>query len=673
VAIDLDTGFGLANIFTSSAGNPISNSNSDTGSSQEQAQWTAPVFSAPNYTLQLGYADNAHGCTAPATGATTCFPNPFNGSGGTIPATVFIGSGVTFPAVPSCGNNCYDGGALLITGIKQNLNAACIEQTVGQVNVPYSSFIEASGGKPPYGFALNSGSLPPILTLNPATGEISGVPTTAGTYKFTVKLADSSSTVQTAITDNCSVTVVPPGLFILKDGPSEVPVSGVFDFTILVENNGGTTQHGVTVVDRFPADGNFISSQPSGFPSASGITIPLGDLAPGASTTVIVTWRASRQEGTLVNSTSVFSSSSSAGPSMAEVQVRENVVKDKLDDVNVVAAGTALRNRHDKLNNGGMKPDGTIKIPAQASFVEVKKAFLVWTVLFQGTPAGVVNKGIVDKISNKITFDGEEFKGINATKPMNPKDKPQQWKLWSGPLCWPNLSNKNPLVDKKDWDHATIGFVADVTAKVKAKMKANQDTTFNITDPVNAANRVNNPDGNNPIPVYPVTDGASLFVFYTIEGQPKTQVLYDFQYDSNALPLGVGGKTVQRKFDNVKVNNAVPTIILAGADGQNDAPDITKFLANSGTGDVRSSQKWNLWNGIDPLLYGAFKVGNLWDTLSPMEVPKDDLYKKADLLLKDPKRSQTFEVLLAPSDDARFPNKVGDCVGISGAVLVTPQ
>jgi hypothetical protein len=114
VTIDLDTGSGLANVFTSFTGNPINDNNEDSGSSQEQAPWTAPVFSAPNYTLQLGYADNAHGCTAPAAGTTTCFPNPFDGSARTTAATVFIGHGVALSTVPSCGNNCYDAGALLI-------------------------------------------------------------------------------------------------------------------------------------------------------------------------------------------------------------------------------------------------------------------------------------------------------------------------------------------------------------------------------------------------------------------------------------------------------------------------------------------------------------------------------------------------------------------------------
>jgi hypothetical protein len=118
VTIDLDTGAGLTTVYTNSGvgttlGNPIANFNVDDGSGThpEQAQWTAPVFSAANFTLQLGYADNVHGCT------TGCFPNPFDGSTGTTAATVFKGAGVTDTLVPSCGNNCYDSGALLITGV----------------------------------------------------------------------------------------------------------------------------------------------------------------------------------------------------------------------------------------------------------------------------------------------------------------------------------------------------------------------------------------------------------------------------------------------------------------------------------------------------------------------------------------------------------------------------
>ncbi|HEY5025139.1 MAG TPA: putative Ig domain-containing protein, partial [Acidimicrobiales bacterium] len=50
----------------------------------------------------------------------------------------------------------------------------------GQVGVPYDQFVTASGGLAPYSWS--QGSLPTGLDINPATGEITGTPTTTGDY-----------------------------------------------------------------------------------------------------------------------------------------------------------------------------------------------------------------------------------------------------------------------------------------------------------------------------------------------------------------------------------------------------------------------------------------------------------------------------------------------------------
>lgn len=61
----------------------------------------------------------------------------------------------------------------------------------GQVGVPFSATITATGGTPPYTFTIVGGSLPPGLSLAPSTGVISGTPTTSGTYAYTVQVTGS--------------------------------------------------------------------------------------------------------------------------------------------------------------------------------------------------------------------------------------------------------------------------------------------------------------------------------------------------------------------------------------------------------------------------------------------------------------------------------------------------
>src|SRR5579864_3119760 len=57
-------------------------------------------------------------------------------------------------------------------------------------NVPYSAVFTATGGQPPYTWTISSGSLPPGVRLNSATGTLSGLPTRSGTFAFTVRGSD---------------------------------------------------------------------------------------------------------------------------------------------------------------------------------------------------------------------------------------------------------------------------------------------------------------------------------------------------------------------------------------------------------------------------------------------------------------------------------------------------
>jgi Putative Ig domain len=61
----------------------------------------------------------------------------------------------------------------------------------GVTGTAYSETISAQGGTSPYTFSLTSGALPTGTTLNSSSGVISGTPSAASTFSFTIKVTDS--------------------------------------------------------------------------------------------------------------------------------------------------------------------------------------------------------------------------------------------------------------------------------------------------------------------------------------------------------------------------------------------------------------------------------------------------------------------------------------------------
>src|SRR5688572_16706435 len=76
------------------------------------------------------------------------------------------------------------------------------------VNHPYSASVSGSGGAPPYTWSV-SPALPGNLTLDTATGAITGTPTTAATTTHTFTLRDSSAPSQ-IVEQTLNLIIDPP-------------------------------------------------------------------------------------------------------------------------------------------------------------------------------------------------------------------------------------------------------------------------------------------------------------------------------------------------------------------------------------------------------------------------------------------------------------------------------
>ncbi|MCC7196421.1 MAG: putative Ig domain-containing protein, partial [Gemmatimonadaceae bacterium] len=103
----------------------------------------------------------------------------------------------------------------------------------GTVNLTYTQSVSAAGGKTPYLWSVQTGTLPAGLTLNNASGAISGTPTASGTSNFTVRVTDGNG----ATVDQSLAITVYPALTITTTALSDGTVSLLYNQFVVA--NGG--------------------------------------------------------------------------------------------------------------------------------------------------------------------------------------------------------------------------------------------------------------------------------------------------------------------------------------------------------------------------------------------------------------------------------------------------
>ena len=133
------------------------------------------------------------------------------------------------------------------------------------VGVPYSQTLTATGGTPPLVWSVDPGSpQPPGITLAPATGVLSGTPTAAGTFSFTVVARDAA--LQTA-TRSLSLTVSAAAASAVLEIISPLPsgrLGSLYNQTIAAA--GGTPPYAWSVVNGALPAGILLS------PTAGGLS-----------------------------------------------------------------------------------------------------------------------------------------------------------------------------------------------------------------------------------------------------------------------------------------------------------------------------------------------------------------------------------------------------------------
>lgn len=140
---------------------------------------------------------------------------------------------------------------------------------------PYSFRFEGAGSKPPYRWALlpDPDSQFP-LTLNAASGLLTGVLPTPGQYGFTIRLSATDEDGELTVSRRCSITTDPPNLTILSDPMLPAATSGV-SYTARLRADGGTGPFRFELVNSTPVPG--LTLNPNG--TFSGTPLAAGNYA----------------------------------------------------------------------------------------------------------------------------------------------------------------------------------------------------------------------------------------------------------------------------------------------------------------------------------------------------------------------------------------------------------
>jgi hypothetical protein len=207
--------------------------------------------------LAAGTAGQAYSAQIQASGGQS--PVTFSVVSGALPPGLTLGPTGLISGIPTAAgsysftarvqDSCPGGGQTVQKTFSLSISpASCAALNVitasplatGTVGQGYSSQLQNSGGVAPITYALSGGALPPGLTLGP-TGLISGIPTAAGGYSFTVAVTDSCSGGAQSVQKSFNMTISPASCAALNVITASPLANGMVGqaYSALIKGSGG--------------------------------------------------------------------------------------------------------------------------------------------------------------------------------------------------------------------------------------------------------------------------------------------------------------------------------------------------------------------------------------------------------------------------------------------------